>query len=312
MFRKLMTIFILCSLIVLGGCGSTAKWQANLTLQGDYKEGEPLPIRLEVKANEQPVTGLTIQGSLEMKRMNHGTVDATFTEKGNGVYECTAEIPMHGDWTANLKLSDGKVVEEHSIDFTVNAGKTSEAKPSQEKVVATISGENITKDDIAFYELINLMQIAMYKEDDKSRLQGEELQKSLTYWADREKEAKNSTTLLTQAIRLRAMALLAKEKGHSWKQEEVNREIEQAKLSYQKYPVAMQMIEKYGEDQFWKRQQSQYESIVLMKKVQRDMIDNVKKANPKAEAKEVNMLAAKKYEELLVSQVDSLSIQLFN
>lgn len=311
MVRKLIAIFIMSSLIVLGGCGSATKWQSTLTVQGEYKEGEALPILLEVKEKEQPATGLTIQASLEMKRMNHGTVEVTFTEKGSGVYESTATLPMHGDWTANLKLSDGKVIEEISIDFTVNGGKTSEAGSSQEKLIATIQDEKITKDDIDFYELINVMQIAMYKEDDKQRLQGEQLQTQLNYWSDREKEAKNKTTLLTQAIRLRAIAMLAKEKGHVWNQEEVNREIEQVKASYQKYPVVMEMIQAFGEERFWKRQQSQYESIVLMKKVQKDMIDQVKKANPKAETKEVNMLAAKKYEELLVSQVDSLPIKIY-
>lgn len=69
------------------------------------------------------------------------------------------------------------------------------------------------------------------------------------------------------------------------------------------------MIKKFGEDRFWEKQKSQYELIVLAKKVQQDIMDNVKKANPKAESKEINMLFAKKYEELLVSQVKNWIIK---
>lgn len=204
-----------------------------------------------------------------------------------------------------------------SLIFIAGCSSKTESKQavhpdSDGETVAYINGEKITDEDLNFYELINLIQIAMYKEDEKKKRTGKELNNSLDYWSDRETEAKNRNTLLTQAIRLQAMALLAEEKGHTWKQEEIDNEIKKVKIDYARYPVSIQMIKKFGEEQFWEKQKSQYKWIVLAKKVQQDIIDNVKRANPKAESKEINMLAAKKYEELLVSQVVSLKIELLN
>ena len=58
------------------------------------------------------------------------------------------------------------------------------------------------------------------------------------------------------------------------------------------------------------KERKQYQLIVLSKKVQQDVINKVKKENPKAEEKEVNLLANKEYEELLISQIGTLKISL--
>jgi hypothetical protein len=50
--------------------------------------------------------------------------------------------------------------------------------------------------------------------------------------------------------------------------------------------------------------------IVMSQKVQKDLLEKVKKENPKAGEQEVYYLAQKEYEELLVSQVNSLSIEI--
>lgn len=183
---------------------------------------------------------------------------------------------------------------------------------SSKEVVAKINGEEITQEDLAFYQLINVMQIEMYREADKKKYTGSELEQAMKYWDAQEQDAKTQNLLLTQIIRLRAVALLAKEKGHQATPEEMNQEIAKVKEIYKQQPVATKMIQEYGEEKFWQQQQIQYERIVLAGKVQQDVIDNVKKANPKAEAKEINLLAEKKYEELLVSQMGTLKIEIMN
>ena len=106
------------------------------------------------------------------------------------------------------------------------------------------------------------------------------------------------------------MALLAQEKGHQATPAEVDKEIAKIKETYQKQPVAMKMIKEYGEDKFWEQEKIQYQRIVLVSKVQQDIIQNVKEANPEAEMNEINMLSEKKYEELLVSQMGTLKIEI--
>ncbi len=192
------------------------------------------------------------------------------------------------------------------------SGCSDKTEVSSKKVVAKINGEEITQEDLNFYQLINVMQIAMYRDADKKKYTGSELEQAMKFWDAKESEAKTKNLLLTQIIRLRAMAMLAKEKGHQATTEEINQEIEKVKEVYKQQSVAINMIQDYGEEKFWQQQQVQYERIVLAGKVQKDIIENVKKANPKAEAKEVNMLSEKKYEELLVSQMGSLKIELMN
>ncbi|MBP1932458.1 hypothetical protein [Ammoniphilus resinae] len=179
-----------------------------------------------------------------------------------------------------------------------------------ETAVATVNGEGITKEDLSFYRLINLLQIALYREADQQRYQGEELKEANRFWDQQEQAVENQNTLLTQIIRLRAAALLAKEKGYTVKEEEIQKEIEKIKAYYAQHLVAKDMIAKYGEIEFWKQQELQYERILLAGRVQQDMVERVKQANPKAESKEIQMLAEKKYEELLVSQISTLDIQL--
>ncbi len=178
--------------------------------------------------------------------------------------------------------------------------------------IATINGEAISEDDIAFYHLINQIQLEMYREADRRRYTGQELEAAMKFWDQRIAEANERNMLLTQIIRLRAIALLAKEKGYASQPEEVAKGIGEAKKAYETSSAAMELIHSYGEEKFWEQQEVQHERIVLAKKVQQDILNNVKQANPKAAGKELTMLAEKKYEELLVSQVGSLDIQLYN
>jgi hypothetical protein len=68
------------------------------------------------------------------------------------------------------------------------------------------------------------------------------------------------------------------------------------------------MINEYGEDKFWEIEKQQYQLIVLSQKVQKDIIETVKKENPEMAQQEINFQAQKQYEELLVSQVNSMEI----
>ncbi|GAX91396.1 hypothetical protein [Effusibacillus lacus] len=176
--------------------------------------------------------------------------------------------------------------------------------------VAAINGEPITQEDLDFYQLINRLQIAINLEAEKQKLQGKELAEAIKYWQSLEKVVSDRNNLLTQIIRLRAVSLLAKEKGHTASDSEVENEMQKVKEIYAQYPVATDLIKQYGEAKFWSKQRSQYQMIVLSKKVQQDVLNTVKQANPQAEGKEVNVLAQKKYEELLVSQMGTLKIEI--
>jgi len=134
------------------------------------------------------------------------------------------------------------------------------------------------------------------------------LKEALAYWDSQEKMVEDKNQLLTQIIRLRAMALLAEEKGHLAADTEIEAEINKVQGQYNQYETAKAMITQFGEEAFWEIEKQQYKLIVLSQKVQNDLVAQVKKENPKMGEQEIYFQAQKLYEELLVSQVNSLEI----
>jgi hypothetical protein len=104
------------------------------------------------------------------------------------------------------------------------------------------------------------------------------------------------------------MAMLAEEKGHTATDAEIQTELNKVRDQYNQFESAKAMINEYGEEKFWETEKQQYQLIVLSQKVQKDIIEKVKKENPTMGQQEINFQAQKQYEELLVSQVNSLNI----
>lgn len=117
---KKMLFFILMILsIVFAGCSSKPAYQATIQVPEKFTAGQEIPISLQVKLDNQPATGLTVSAVLEMKKMNHGTVDVTFVEKGNGEYVANAKLPMGGEWIAVTQLKKDNNTVEQEIGFTI-------------------------------------------------------------------------------------------------------------------------------------------------------------------------------------------------
>lgn len=295
---------------------------------------------LQITDNQgAPVVGLEVQASFEMVRMDHGTIEAQLTETENNLYEGYVALPMAGTWEATITMIGDQHSKQQTFTFDTEkpvtssdvAGSSSSsmeaaqatksksnAQPKAQldsaaanETVATVAGKSITELDIEFYQFINELQIAMYKEQDQKRLDGEELKEAMSYWEAQEAAAKHPNTLLTQSIRLHAAALLAEEKGHMAADTEINEALKQVKAVYEQSPAASSLIEKFGEEQFWKKQRSQYELIVLSEKAQQDVLQYVQQANPDAPPHEQNVLAQMKWEELLISQISSLEVNIY-
>lgn len=318
--KKLLTF--LMGLFVLSGCGGS-NYNVNLVDTPVFMPDSASKVSFKIMEGAKPSAGLNVKASFEMEKMDHGSINVKLKEQGEGVYGGEVMLPMEGDWQALLTIANGKDTKEKLVTFTAKKAEAASTADTAKNaktnlatlpkdVIATINGEKVTNEDIEFYGLINNIQMEMYREADQGKYKGKELEEAMKYWDNQEAAIKNKNTLLTQIIRLRAMTLLAEEKGHTATDDEIQAKLNEAKNAYRNSPVAQKMIKDYGEDQFWAIQEKQQRAIVLVSKVQQDVINNVKKANPKAEAKEVNMLAEKKYEELLVSQVGTLNIKINN
>ncbi|MFT9846794.1 hypothetical protein [Aneurinibacillus sp. REN35] len=163
--------------------------------------------------------------------------------------------------------------------------------PRQEAVLVYVNEKAITQQSLAFLKAMNELELAMAQEK-----MGE--------------QAANQNMLLTQMIRLHAVAMLAEEKGYTFDAEQAKKETETMKKEYEAHPTAAKIIEAYGAKQFWTDEAKMRRLLQLSQRVQYDMMEKAKEQNPKAAASEVRFQAEKAYEELVVSQIGTLKITL--
>ena len=296
--KKPMRLTALLLLTVLAGCSGDPEYSIKVTKPIYHQPDKEMPFEVRVSEKDEAAEGLTVSAEFTMTNMDHGTTEVELTEEEDGIYSGTVQLPMTGKYEIFFILEkDGKKTEQ-TINYEVK----------QPEGVASINGEWITYEDLDFYKFINYLQLAINRETDQKRYIGDELKEALTYWESQEKLIEDQNQLLTQIIRLRAMAMLAEEKGHSATESEVETEINKVRDQYNQFESAKAMINEYGEEKFWETEKQQYQMIVLSQKVQKDMIEKVKKENPEMSQQEINFQAQKQYEELLVSQVNSLKI----
>lgn len=296
--RTMLVLLLLLSLIT--GCSSGPDYKIDVTKELYYQKDTAMPFDIKVTENKKAVKGLEVSAQLSMTNMDHGSYDVTFAEGKNGTYSGKVNLPMSGKYEAAFTLEkDGKKTEK-VIDINVT-------KP---KGVAKINGEWVTNEDVAFYQFINNLQLEINREAAKKKYTGKQLEEELAYLESQEKVNNNKNQVLTQIIRLRSMAMLANEKGHQATAAEVDASLGKAREQYNQYESAKRLIADYGEEKFWSTEKQQYEMIVLAQKVQKDLIAKVKKENPTFGEQEVYFQAQKQYEELLVSQVNSLKIEI--
>jgi hypothetical protein len=305
--RVMFTFLLLIAIIT--GCSSGPDYKVSETKDLYFVRDTKMPFEIKVTENNKAVKGLDISAELAMTTMDHGSYDVKLVEGKNGTYSGKVNLPMGGKFEAAFTLEkDGKKAE-----------KVIELNVTKPKGVAKINGEWITNEDVSFYKFINQLQLEINRESAQKTYSGKQLEEELAYLETQEKTAyletqektlEDTNQLLTQIIRLHAMALLADEKGHKSDAAEVDAALGKAREQYHQYGSSKKMINEYGEEKFWAIEKEQYQMIVMSQKVQKDLIEKVKRENPKAGEQEIYYLAQKEYEELLVSQVNSLEIEI--
>lgn len=117
---KKITLAVLALVIVLVGCKSDGVDFSMETAPG-YKDGKAFPIVIKAVDGSQSVTGLKITASLEMAKMDHGTIELQFTDNGDGTYQGEVELPMAGEWIADIHAEKDGNIYEDSVVFDVEA-----------------------------------------------------------------------------------------------------------------------------------------------------------------------------------------------
>lgn len=112
---KRVSIFIVILLVALmtSGCKSD-QLQVKLYTPKTFTPGQPFAIQFKIRDSQgNPIKGAKVAAHLNMKNMDHGTVNIPTQEIGNGMYVGQANLQMNGDWIATVKVErDGESYEE--------------------------------------------------------------------------------------------------------------------------------------------------------------------------------------------------------
>jgi hypothetical protein len=298
--KKAIIGVILLMVALLTGCSSSPNYKITMTKQLYFLKDHATSFEIKVTENKKAVSGLAISADVSMANMDHGTMSVSLTDEKNGKYSGKVKLPMDGKYelTFNMKKDNSKT--EKTIDYTVKKAAG----------VAMINGQWIKNEDLQFYQLVNKLQLEINRENAKKTYTGSQLEDELAYIDSQEKSAKDQNQLLTQIIRIRSMALLAEERGHQVTTDAITGAIAKDHAQYDQYPAVKSLITSFGDKKFSSLEEKEYKYTILADQVMADVTSQAKKDNPNVNDQEVNYQAQQSYEDLLVSQMDSLKIQI--
>lgn len=300
MIKKcLMAMFFILA-IVLAGCSNGSDYKVNISKPLYFQKDTAVPFEIKVTEKNKPVNGLAISAELSMANMDHGTYQVKLAEGQNGAYSGKVKLPMEGKYEINVTIQKDGKKSENTIDYTVKKAAG----------VAIINGKWIKNEDLKFYELISKLQLTIDREAAQKKYSGPQLEEELSYLDSQEKTAKDKNRLLTQIIRIRAMALLAEEKGHKATAETIQNAINKDHDQYNQYDSTKKLIQAFGESKFHELEKKEYPYIILSNQILADLVAQAKKENPTVGIQEVNYLAQQSFEDLLVSQMNSLKVEI--
>lgn len=109
--RKLM-VLLASAVLLLAACGGPS-FDVAAAEKPVYENGMPSDFILSITEDGEPAAGLTVTAVLEMAKMDHGVIEVSFEEQENGLYKGTADLPMGGEWLADVTIqSDGRQAEQ--------------------------------------------------------------------------------------------------------------------------------------------------------------------------------------------------------
>jgi outer membrane murein-binding lipoprotein Lpp len=299
--KKAIIGAVLLMIALLSGCSSSSpNYKIEMTKQLYFLKGHATAFEIKVTENKKAVSDLTITADVSMANMDHGTETVKLTDEKNGKYSGKVKLPMDGKYELTFNMNKDNKKTEKTIDYTVKKAAG----------VAMINGQWIKSEDLQFYQLVNKLQLEINRENVKKTYTGSQLEDELAYIDSQEKNAKDQNLLLTQIIRIRSMALLGEQRGHQATTDAIAGAIAKDHTQYDQYPAVKSIITSFGEKKFSSLEEKEYKYTILADQVMADVTVQAKKDNPNVNDQEVNFQAQQSYEDLLVSQMNSLKIQI--
>lgn len=298
--KKVTIPALLLFMALLAGCSAKSDYNVDVTKPLYFLKNHTTSFEIKVTEKGKAVTDLHISAELTMANMDHGTETIKLTEGKDGKYSGKAALPMDGKYEITFTAEKNGQKEENTIDYTVKKAEG----------IASINGQWINEEDLQFYQLVNKLQLTINREVAEKKYSSSTLQDQLSYIDSQEKDSNDQNQLLTQIIRIRAMALLGQQKGHQATATDIQDAIARDHHQYDIYPSTKKLIQAFGEEKFHELEKREYQYIILSKQVEADVRAQTKKENPNVNDQEINFQTQQNYEDLLVSQMNSLKINI--
>lgn len=104
---KRLVVSLLLIVVLAAGC-SSAKMDISIEKMPESKTGTPSEMLIKVAEDGVGLEGLSVVASLEMAKMDHGELEVQFEEIGDGLYSGQVELPMGGEWIADVEVKSGE------------------------------------------------------------------------------------------------------------------------------------------------------------------------------------------------------------
>lgn len=208
---------------------------------------------------------------------------------------------------AGCQINAASNPSEEKKSDTGNEDVSMEKLTNEDKVV-TINGMVYTYADLKFFELMSKVEIELNRLQGQQSLTGKELEDKLKYWDEQIKYHDNYNVNLSKLIEQNSMYLLAEEKGLKVDEQVLQKKIDDFTQKVDQAELAKKLIEASSSDQYNSQLNTYFEQRVLTEEIYNILKEDVKKENPDATEQEISYLTDKKYEELYMSQMESLNL----
>jgi cytochrome oxidase Cu insertion factor (SCO1/SenC/PrrC family) len=152
--KKLTVVMVSFILILLAGCSSN-NIHVELSTPNTFTPGKAFAMQIKVTDQDgKPIKGAKVTADLSMKNMDHGTFPMTFDEVENGRYIGPADLPMDGDWVADITVEQDGKKSEFEKEFSIQTKTLDNAHKVDKKValpdfnLIDESGKPVTKQNL--------------------------------------------------------------------------------------------------------------------------------------------------------------------
>lgn len=181
-------------------------------------------------------------------------------------------------------------------------------KLTNEDKVVTINGVVHTYADLKFFELMSKVEIELNRLQDQQSLTGKELEDKLKYWDEQIKYHDNYNVNLSKMIEQYSMFLLAEEKDLKVDEQDLQKKIDDFTQRLKQSEPAKELIKAISMDAYVNRLNTYFKQRFLSEKIYNILRKDIEAENPNVSEQEISYLTDKKYEELYISQIESLNL----